>query len=63
MCPSSSMKASVHTPPLEHAPDLEQELLEAVAEIDRGECIELTPEQLDRCIVDGEWPWPDESPG
>jgi hypothetical protein len=44
-------------------PERAREVLEAIAEIDRGECIELSPEQLERCIVDGEWPWPDESPG
>lgn len=43
--------------------DLEHELREAIAEIERGDCIELTPEQLDRCIEHGEWPWPDAFPG
>ena len=43
-------------------PDLVTELTEAVAAIERGDYIELTPEALDRCIVDGEWPWPDEFP-
>jgi hypothetical protein len=51
------------TTALEAPPGLARELLEAIAEIDRGECIELSSEQLERCIVDGEWPWPDESPG
>lgn len=54
------------TPPrrlVQFTPDLEQELREAVAEIERGDCIELTPEQLDRCIEHGEWPWPDAFPG
>lgn len=41
--------------------DLESELRQAVADIERGDYIELTPEQLERCAVDGEWPWPDES--
>ena len=49
--------------PFKAPPDLERELLGAVAEIERGEFIELSPEQLERCIADGEWPWPDESPG
>ncbi len=43
--------------------DLESELREAIADIERGDYIELTPEQLERCAVDGEWPWPDESLG
>jgi|HubBroStandDraft_1064217.scaffolds.fasta_scaffold3231563_1 hypothetical protein len=67
MGPSSPRKASVVKPPTASAtqasPELKRELLEAVAEIDRGECIELSPEQLELCIVDGAWPWPDESPG
>jgi len=48
---------------VEASPELKRELLDAVAEIDRGDCVELSPEQLERCIVDGEWPWADESPG
>ena len=47
---------------VEISPELKRELLGAIAEIDRGECLELSPEQLERCIVDGEWPW-HESPG
>jgi hypothetical protein len=45
------------------SPELKRELLEAIAEIERGECIELNSQQLERCIVDGEWPWPKESRG
>jgi hypothetical protein len=64
MGPSSPTKASPVTPrsaaAFEAPPELRRELLEAVAEIDRGECIELSPEQLERCMVDGEWPWPEE---
>jgi predicted transcriptional regulator len=62
----SSTKASAVTlrsVAVEASPELKRELLGAIAEIDRGECVELSPEQLERCIVDGEWPWPDESPG
>ena len=43
--------------------DLEAELEQAVADIDRGDYVELSPEQLERCEVGGEWPWPDESLG
>lgn len=44
------------------SPEAEAEARAAIAEIERGEFIELTPEQLERCITAGEWPWPDESP-
>jgi hypothetical protein len=44
-------------------PDVEQELREAVAEIESGDFVEVTAEQLERCIVDGEWPWPSEYQG
>ena len=40
---------------------LEAELLEAERDFERGDFIELTVEQLDRCIAAGEWPWPDDS--
>lgn len=43
--------------------DLDAELELAVAEIDRGDCIELSAEQLERCAASGEWPWPGESLG
>jgi hypothetical protein len=42
------------------SPELEVEIVEAMAEIDRGDCIELTQEQLDHSIATGELPWPDE---
>lgn len=42
------------------SPELEAELLEAMAEIDRGEYVELTLEQLDHAAATGEWPWPDD---
>jgi hypothetical protein len=40
--------------------ELEAELLEAMAQIDRGEYLELTFEQLDHAAATGEWPWPDD---
>ena len=44
--------------------ELEAEIVEAMAEFDRGEYIELTREQLDEAASTGEWPWPkDEPPG
>jgi hypothetical protein len=45
------------------SPDLEQELRQAEEDFARGDYIELTPEQLERCIATGESPWPDESSG
>jgi hypothetical protein len=41
--------------------DLEDELRSAVDDFERGDYIELTDEQLARCIATGESPWPDES--
>jgi hypothetical protein len=43
-------------------PDLEQELLQAMQDFERGDFIELTVDQLERCAATGESPWPDESP-
>lgn len=45
------------------SPELEQELRQADEDFTRGDYIELTPEQLERCIATGESPWPDESSG
>lgn len=42
---------------------LETQLRAALADFERGVYIELTPEQLERCIATGESPWPDESRG
>lgn len=44
-------------------PDLEQELIRAMEEFERGEYIELTVEQLKHYAATGESPWPDESRG
>lgn len=43
------------------AADLEDELRSATEDFERGDYIELTDEQLGRCIATGESPWPDES--
>ncbi|HEY6460342.1 MAG TPA: hypothetical protein VIY73_09330 [Polyangiaceae bacterium] len=43
--------------------ELEAELRQAETDFANGDYIELTPEQLDRCIRTGESPWPDESRG
>ena len=41
--------------------ELEEELRQAEADFARGDFVELTLEELDRCIAAGEWPWPEES--
>lgn len=41
---------------------LEQELERAVKEIERGECIVLTAEQVDRWVETGVPPWPEDFP-
>ncbi len=43
--------------------ELEEELLRAEADFERGDFIELSREELDHCIQTGESPWPDESRG
>ncbi len=43
--------------------ELEAELSAAATDFDRGDYLELSAEQLERCIATGESPWPDESPG
>lgn len=44
-------------------PDLEAELRQALEEIERGEYVELTAEQLEQWADSGMAPWPLESPG
>ena len=61
--PSAAPPLSIPRRVVKAAPDLEQELLQAMAEFDRGEYIELTVEQLEHCAATGESPWPDESLG
>ena len=41
--------------------DLQDELQRADQDFARGDFIELTVEDLDRCTAAGEWPWPTES--
>lgn len=43
------------------SPELEAEIVGAMEEIDRGEFLELTVEQLDHAAATGEWPWPDDA--
>ena len=47
----------------EAPPDLQEELLRAMEEFERGDYIELTVEQLAHCAATGESPWPDDSRG
>lgn len=41
--------------------ELEDELRQAERDIENGDFIELTEEQLDECIASGRWPWENES--
>ncbi len=43
--------------------ELEQELRQAEEDFARGDFIELTVEEFDRCIAAGEWPWRAHPPG
>jgi hypothetical protein len=43
--------------------ELEEELLRAEADFERGDFIELSLEELDHCVQTGESPWPDEFRG
>jgi hypothetical protein len=50
------------TKPVRDLPaDLVEELHSAMSDFERGDFIELSDEQLARCIATGESPWPDES--
>ncbi len=55
--------STVSTPASTAQSDLLAEILAAEADFERGDYIELTPEQLRRAIETGESPWPDESHG
>lgn len=57
---SAARDASAPAPASES--DVLAEILSAEADFERGDYIDLTPEQLARCIETGEFPWPDESP-
>ncbi len=41
--------------------ELEEELRQADADFARGDFIDITLDELDRCIAAGQWPWPEES--
>lgn len=57
-----SLDVGVPTTPANES-DLLAEILAAEAEFERGDYIDLTPEQLRRAIETGESPWPEESLG
>jgi hypothetical protein len=44
-------------------PDLDDELRRATEDFERGDYIEVTVEQLNRCVATGESPWRDQSRG
>jgi hypothetical protein len=41
--------------------ELDEDLRQAEADFASGRFVDLTIEELDRCMAAGEWPWPDES--
>lgn len=45
------------------SPELAAELREGIAQLERGEYIELTPEMMDHWEKTGEFPWSEESLG
>jgi hypothetical protein len=53
--------AAAKSPELTMQAELEDELRRAEQDFAEGDFIELTVEDLDRCIAAGEWPWPNES--
>lgn len=60
--PSAKVAESARaTRAYELSPEVERELRDAIAEIDRGEYIDLTPAQLQAWAETGELPWLDES--
>jgi hypothetical protein len=53
---------NVNTPIPASESDLLAEIQSAEVDFERGDYLDLTPEQLARCIETGEFPWPEESP-
>lgn len=43
--------------------ELEAELRSAEQDFAQGDFVELTVQELDRCVGAGEWPWPTASSG
>jgi len=41
--------------------DLENEVRQAERDFACGDFVDVTVEELDRCIAAGKWPWPTES--
>lgn len=54
--PAAAVKTSDSTRPAE----LEEELRKAEEDFANGDFIDVTIEELDRCIAADEWPWQDE---
>jgi hypothetical protein len=61
--PSDPQTDSVNPPPtaLKLSPELEDELRRAVEDIERGDYVDLSDEELDRWADAGVVPWPDAS--
>ena len=55
---ASDLSSATHLPPVSSLQDIH----DALEDLERGDYIDLTPEQLERWVQAGEQPWPDESP-
>jgi hypothetical protein len=56
--PSATLNAAAAAEGLSTQADLDDELRSAERDFELGDFIEVTVEQLDRCVAAGEWPWP-----
>ncbi len=55
---ATDLSTATHLPPASALQDIH----DALEDLERGDYIDLTPEQLDRWVESGEWPWPDGFP-
>ena len=55
---ATDLSVATHVPPVSALQDIH----DAFEEFERGDYVDLGPEQLDRWVETGEQPWPDESP-
>ena len=55
---ATDLSSVTHVPPVSALEDIH----DAIEDLERGDYIDLTPEQLERWVEGGEQPWPDESP-
>jgi hypothetical protein len=60
---SGAVPVSISRRVVQADPGLEQELLRAMEDFERGDYIELTGERLEHCAATGQSPWANESHG